>query len=278
MTAIARRPKDTGCPEQALVAATVDRLNALGVYLRYETGDPLAAKRQALSGWIEEIDLAFPDRPPVSRLLEALQRDGFGGNRRALSASILLRYGWSSGFLIGLWLATGNVAAGARLALCFSSNSVLTDVAVKDAGRVFSSDVHSEAEMRALLLRELSGRAAPIVEAHHRWSGFSRKALWSMVTSSWAAQFVLISEKLGDPERGLAEAEAVMRLDPEIEAARPELYMIEAEGKRGVCQMRRLCCLWFKGPKRQFCASCPIIPDDERLEKNRRWIAQRGRV
>jgi hypothetical protein len=273
MSTAVRKPR-TPNADMELIAATVEKLNELGIYLRYAAGEPAAGK---LSGWIDEFDLAFPERQPMTKLFEALSEGGFGGNRRALSASIMLRYGWSSGFLIGLWLTQGAVAAGARLSLRFSSNAVLMEIAVRDCARVFGAD-GDPAWLRGLLVRELAGRAAPIVEAHHRWSGFSRKALWSMVTSSWAAQFVHISEKLGEPERGLAEADALMRIDPEIEAARPELYMIEADGRRGVCQMRRLCCLWFKGSKRQFCASCPIIPEDERLERNRSWVAQRGVV
>ncbi len=276
MSATVRKPARPRDPDAPLIPATVDRLNALGAYLKYQFGDPTGGRPQPLSGWIDEWDLAFPDRAPVTGLFAALSRDGFGGNKRALSASVMLRYGWSSGFHVGLWLTTGCVASGVQLKLRWSSNAVLTEIAIADCARVFPAGEHEH--MRALLVRELAGRAAPIVEAHHRWSGFSRKALWSMVTSSWAAQFVHISEKLGEPEQGLAEADALLRIDPEIEAARPDLYMIESEGRRGVCQMRRLCCLWFKGPRREFCASCPIIPDEERLDRNRRWIAQKGLV
>lgn len=278
MSAVAR-PKPEACdPDMALVVQSVERLNALGAYLRYASPAelPTTPRQRATAGWIEEYDLAFPDRPPVSKLFAALTTDGFGGNKRALSASVMLRYGWSSGFLIGTWLTTGAVASGTRMLLRFSPNAVLMEIAVTDCARVFDSDGADRDQMRVLLMRELAGRAAPIVEAHHRWSGFSRKALWSMVTSSWGAQFVHISEKLGAPERGLEEAAAVMKLDPEIGAASPDLYMVHADGKRGVCQMRKLCCLWFKGPRREFCASCPIIPGEDRLERNRKWIAQRG--
>lgn len=168
------RTQPTCNPDMAVVGETVERLNALGAYLRYQSGDPTGGKRLPLSGWIDEWDLAFPDRAPLSGLFAALARDGFGGNKRALSASILLRYGWSSGFHVGLWLTTGCVAAGVQMKLRFSSNAVLTEIAIRDCARVFPPHERDPADMRSLLVRELAGRAAPIVEAHHRWSGFSR--------------------------------------------------------------------------------------------------------
>lgn len=259
----------------AQIAAEVDRLNTLDAFLRYRTGDPLGVRAERNAGWLAEAQLVRLEDGPQVRLLEALAQGGFGGNRRALSASILLRYGWSSGFLVGAYLLSRRVYEGADLVLRFTPNAVLVEVAVRGAASITDVELGDRAA-RETLARDLMHRAAPIVEAHHRWSGFSRKALWAMAVSSFAAQFISISEKMAVPEHGLLEADAVLSLMPETDMARPDLYLVRAEGRRGVCQMRRLCCLWFKGEKRQFCASCPIIPDDERLERNQRWIAERG--
>lgn len=255
------------------IANQAAQLNALSPYIRYKAGDPLKSRDRF--GWINEADLAAVDAPAQQRLLRALSHEGFGGNRRAVSASILLRYGWSSGYLIGLWLTRGQVAIRPALALRFTSNTVLSEIAVKSCDGFLDETASTRAALYAALSHELIWRAEPIVEAHHAWSGFSRKALWSMVTSSWAAQFIQISELIGDPERGLTDARHVLGMDARIAAASPDLYVVEAEGKRGACQRRQLCCLWFKGPKRQFCSSCPIIADSERLTRNRACIAQR---
>jgi hypothetical protein len=259
----------------AVITEDVARLNELAAFLRYRSGDPLSQRAERGAGWVSEADMAKLEEGPQAGLLAALERDGFGGNRRALSASILLRYGWSSGFLIGAYLVSHRVYEGADIALRFSQNSVLMEVAVRAAASVRAIEL-GDISARETLARELTARAAPIVEAHHQWSGFSRKALWAMVVSSFAAQFTHVAEKLENPEHGLIEADAVLRLMPETDEARPDLYLVRAEGRRGVCQMRRLCCLWFKGPKRQFCASCPILTDEERLLRNERWIADRG--
>jgi hypothetical protein len=262
-------------PIARTIAEDVQRLNDLGAYLKYTIGNPLAARAGRAAGWIAEAELGQVEGPQ-EKLFAPLARDGFGGNRRAISASVLLRYGWSSGFLIGAYLVSGRVYRNADLALRFSSNTVLAEIAIRSADAVIEPGELGNPEARAALAHELHSHAAPIVEAHHQWSGFSRKALWSMVVSSFGSQFTHISEKLGNPEHGLIEADHILTQLPEIEAARPDLYMVRAEGKRGVCQMRRLCCLWFKGGKKQFCASCPIIPDDDRLARNAKWIADRG--
>lgn len=32
------------------------------------------------------------------------------------------------------------------------------------------------------------------------------------------------------------------------------------------------CCLYFKSPGRNFCASCPILTKEDRLSRNRSWV------
>lgn len=268
-SALHSRGADTVNVDQLIV-----RLNGLGGFLTLHAS--ILPTQPDDSGWIAEEDLHSTDQGPQLAILDRLAAHGFGGSRRALSASLLLRYGWSSGLLIGAWLASSVVIRRARLALRFSDNAVLTAVALQSYDTaVPASPSWPEAERR-MLAAELVRHASPIVDAHHRWSGFSRKALWSMVTSSWAAQFAYIGERLNAPERGLSEAIAVLSIHAEIRDASPELYLVRADGKRGVCQMRRLCCLWFKTGQRQFCTSCPIIPAHERMARNIAWIAKHG--
>lgn len=267
----------TSLDEAMDLGALVGRLNALEPHLKFQVGDPLERENAIEDGWLDEADLTTIEAGRQRRVVERLSGGEFGASRRAVSASVLLRYGWSAGLLVGVYLTSGIVLRGAKLRLRFTpAHAALADVSVLSVTNVVNLQMHTEQGLRRSLSDELISHAQPIVEAHHEWSGFSRKALWSMVTSSWGAQFTHISERLGTPERGLAEAEQVLKLDPVIEAARPDMYVVEADGKQGVCQMRRLCCLWFKSGKRQFCASCPIIPADDRLERNRKWIAQRG--
>jgi hypothetical protein len=96
-----------------------------------------------------------------------------------------------------------------------------------------------------------------------------------MAASSWAGQFANVACQLGDEARGVAEARATLAQVPEIARAAPLLYEVRSGGASRTCQRMRACCLYFKGSgNRRFCASCPIIPEAERLERNRVWIEQ----
>jgi hypothetical protein len=85
-----------------------------------------------------------------------------------------------------------------------------------------------------------------------------------------------VARQLGDEKRGVREARSLLAVVPEINRAAPELYEVHSAGNSRTCQKLRACCLYFKSRKGQFCACCPIIPDAERLERNRSWVASQG--
>ena len=95
-----------------------------------------------------------------------------------------------------------------------------------------------------------------------------------MTVSSWAAQMANVARQLGDPERGIREARAMFALDAEIMRAAPDLYEVRCGEVARTCQRRAGCCLYFKSEGRPFCTSCPILPEAERLARNRAWIAK----
>jgi hypothetical protein len=130
-----------------------------------------------------------------------------------------------------------------------------------------------ESDLLQRLLESLVVFTEPIVTTQHAWSGFSRHALWAMATSSWAEQFANIARQIGDEARGVREAKAIFELVPELSRAAPMLYVVRGGQLTRTCQKRSACCLYFKTSPRFFCASCPIIPEAERLERNRAWVA-----
>ena len=95
-----------------------------------------------------------------------------------------------------------------------------------------------------------------------------------MAVSSWGAQMANIARQLGDPERGIREARAMFALNPEIKRAAPDLYEVRCGKAARTCQRRAGCCLYFKSEGRPFCTSCPILPEAERLARNRAWVAK----
>lgn len=266
-------------PARPILADTIAKLSAFNLHLR------VVSRPLERSSWFDADALASPQGEALTRLLQAFGRRGIAPNRKAASASLLLRLGWAGGFAIGAYLICGRVPTLRDYAVSFSPTMLLQSIWVRDA--LFIS-VHDDAltggpewiesvevsDLRGRLIESLVLFTEPIVATQHGWSGFSRHALWAMVTSSWAEQFANIARQIGDEPRGVREAKAVFELVPEVNRAAPALYEVQGGRMTRTCQRRSACCLYFKSSARYFCASCPIIPESERLERNRAWVAK----
>jgi hypothetical protein len=276
-------------------ADTLEELAGLQLYLQVSTDGPARGGEIAASGqWLSGADLARPDQPPLAGLLARFAVTGRTTNRRVASASFLLRFGWVSGFAIASYLACDRVPRLSNYAVLFAPTSLLHALRIRAVTFHDRSQPPSRgggahpapggprvlrpkpAWLRERLLTSLWQLSEPVVAAQHAWSRFSRHALWSMVTSSWGAQFTSLARQLGDAPRGIAEARALFALHPELSRAAPELYEVCEADSACTCQRRAACCLYFKRPGQPFCASCPLLPEAERLERNRQWVrAQR---
>lgn len=255
---------DTIRPPVPGLAALRERAAPLTGALRLET-DP--ADRD---GWIGRDMLTDPETGPFAELHARFVTGGFACNKRAAAASLLLRYGWAAGFQIASWLDSGHVVRLDQFAIKFSASTLVEGVWIE---RACIDIATGEQAGLAALLASLKDFTGPLVESQHRWSRFSRHALWSMAVSSWAAQFTAIGQRLGRREEAMDMARAMFARDPEIARAAPQTYVVgEGERARG-CQVRAACCLYYKGPARHFCVSCPIIPQEERLARNREWCS-----
>src|SRR5262249_58897359 len=132
-------------------------------------------------------------------------------------------------------------------ALLFSPSTLLKAVWIREAqfigcagdplagGAEWIATVTDD-ELRERLQESLVAATEPVVAALRTWSGYSRHALWAMVTSSWAAQFANVARQLGDERRGLRAARAVLARNPEIARAAPILYAVEHVGVTRTCQ------------------------------------------
>ncbi|WP_123905463.1 (2Fe-2S)-binding protein [Sphingobium cloacae] len=220
-------------------------------------------------GWLDRDMLCQPDSGPLAALNARMAALGFGANRRAVSASLLLRHGWAAGFLIGAWLHGRVVPQIGDFGLKFSSMTLVEALWVREARIVVPAD---EEEGRRLLLEALLAFSEPLVASQHGWSRYSRRALWAMIVSSWMAQFAAIGQRLGRRDAAVAEARQLLALDTEIAAAAPDFYDVHVGARSEVCQKRAACCLYHKGPRKEFCVSCPLLSEAERLRRNRIWV------
>jgi len=274
------RPTQTRAhPSQPILFDTIAKLSVFELYLK------VVSRPTERPGWIDAQALASHQSEALARLLQAFKQHGLAPNRKAASASLLLRLGWAGGFAIGAYLVCRRVPTLRDYAVLFSPTMLLQSIWVRDAlfvgvhddplagGPEWIESVEAS-DLRRRLLESLVVFTEPIVATQHAWSGFSRHALWAMVTSSWAEQFANIARQIGDEPRGVREARAVFELVPELNRAAPALYDVHGGQVVRTCQRRSACCLYFKSNARYFCASCPIIPESERLERNHAWVAR----
>jgi hypothetical protein len=237
------------------------------------------------SGWIDALALSGCCSAELESLQRSFKLHGLAPNKKAGSASLLLRFGWAGGFAITAYLACGRVPVLRNYAIQFTSTMLFRGLWVGSAGFIgkLGDPLAGQPDwirtvapnaLRERLLESLIAFTEPVIVAQHAWSGFSRRALWAMVTSSWAEQFASVARQMGDVSRGVHEARAIFGALSELQQAAPELYEVASGGCVRTCQRRAACCLYFKSDKRYFCASCQIIPESERLERNRVWVAR----
>ena len=225
-------------------------------------------------GWIERDALLKPDEQPLAEVQARVAAPELGEaqSRKAASAWLMLRFGWSCGLQIAGWLALGRVIRVDDYALKLPPGRQLDAVCVK-AGAVDAASAAGCARRR--LLAAMVGTVEPVLDVQHRWSGLSRGALWAFVASSWASHFVHMGQQLGDEQRGRREAEALFALLPQVRRAAPRLFTVASGGLEGVCQTRRACCRNHRRTGGKYCTSCPLLAEAERLERYRGWVAAR---
>ncbi len=241
--------------------------------------------------WMSHSELCHPEVGFYAALLQALMTGSSIASRRFAAASFLLRYGWSSGAMIAPLLMDRPIPwyTAEEAALCFADNTLFqaiclgSDHFIIDQKHAYSAHPHcalvySDKDVAIRWIADqLLCQAQPIVEALHRWSGFSHKALWAMVSSSWIGQLLNVSKTLQRPAERLRRYLTVFyeHWQPLTDAL-PRCYFIREQDKTHFFHVRASCCLYFKGKERHFCASCPVLPEDERIKRNRQWIEKYG--
>lgn len=225
-------------------------------------------------GWTGRAALMRPDEGALAAILARVAAPELGeaGSRKAASAWFMLRFGWSCGPAIAGYLVFNRVIRFDDYALKLPPGGQLDAVCLQAATLCTPAGSGSR---RARLLAELVDYIRPVLDAQHHWSGASRGALWALVTSSWASHFVHMGQQLGDEQRGRREAEACFAVVPHIHRAAPTLFTVAGGGFEGVCQVRRSCCRNHRRSGGQYCSSCPLLAENERLGRYQQWVATR---
>jgi hypothetical protein len=135
--------------------------------------------------------------------------------------------------------------------------------------------VTTVADRHALLraLRSaLVSQAMPVVEALHEWSGFARRGTWGMLTSSWAAHITSLHGDSRDQRPALPILRAFFAGDDVVAIMQPRMHEVSCQGVTHLYQRRASCCRLYLLPQHELCASCPLVSQEERLDRNRAWM------
>ena len=125
-------PVHSSRPARAFSADTADldileRLRSVELHLQVRSG--VAPPEVSL---MEPADLLRPESGPAARLL-ALFAPPVHGNRRAVAASLMLRFGWAAGYAIGSYMVCERVPRLNDYALEFSEQGLLRALWIRAA-------------------------------------------------------------------------------------------------------------------------------------------------
>lgn len=236
-------------------------------------------------GWIAGDDLRDAGAGPFHDLLIRIGNVARTTDRRTIAASFAMRFGWASAIAITAYLRERRVPdiALANASFLFRPSTFFDRAALHEPrGWCLAGDrgaaetlrpVPDVAALRGALRATLADQAAPVVEALYRWSGFARRGTWGMLTSAWVSQFTTNAEPRDDQRALLPELEALFAGDDLVALMRPRLHAVTVGGATHLFQRRASCCRIYLLPGNELCASCPLVGDDERLARNRTWMA-----
>jgi FhuF 2Fe-2S C-terminal domain len=292
------------------ISAEPDRLSPIAAcYEHLRTIHPnwyVEWGRRDEDGWISGEAFTNAFEGPFYELLERIGARIQTADRKIIAASFVLRFAWSAGvavapFLleqcvpdvrlenvslkfnrsnlfekVSLHVAQGvsNAQSGVAEQLTVTSNNC-------DRGPTYpvSTEPHIQPldpnnPLLAALWTTLVEQAQPVVDALYAWSHFSKRAMWGQITSSWGSQFTTIFGQLHRHLEALDHARLFFDLPGFLMGARPTFYLVNHLQITRVYQRRASCCLYFKLPNGSYCASCPLISQDERVRRNKEWIAR----
>lgn len=240
--------------------------------------------------WLTPAQLAGSKSEPLHQLLHQIEVQSGISSRRYAAAAFLLRYGW----VCSVWLAPFYVdrliplTSPNQLNLKYSADGYLYAFSFNSgcyAAHKESSDYRFEEERAPTKLyqtvdegmgcitEQLLSHHKPIIDTLHRWSRYSHKALWAMCSTTWVTQLLQILRALSfQPEQIETQLTAFYRALNSITHSLPEYYHLVQSGETHYFVKNRSCCLYFKGESRHFCMNCPLIPPEERLQRNRACI------
>jgi hypothetical protein len=236
-------------------------------------------------GWITGTDLRMAGKGPFNVLLSHIGDRLHTADRRTIAAAFALRYGWSAGMAIAPCVLGDCVPTITldNVSLKFGANTLFERVALHRPTGVMlhpgGGTPHpliqwllSHQDLLGWLRTSLVQQAQPIVDTLYEWSRFARKGLWGMITSSWGAQFMQICGAIDTQTSGLQYVEPFFAGNDVVAQMQPSFYPVTYHQVTHLYHRRATCCRYYLLPRGSYCASCPLLSQEERLQRNHTWM------
>jgi hypothetical protein len=269
------------------VRAVFAALEGMDPKWRVQIGQP-----EATDGWIRGTAFTDAKAGPFHAILLRMGERAKTGDRKTIAASFALRFGWAGSVAIAPFLThrcvpragLDNISIKFRETTLFERTALhepdgwhdAADVVIgADVPSLSAADADALANSASLLRRlrdELHQQAEPVVRAMYDWSGFAAKGSWGMITSSWAAQFITVCERLGSQAFAAPIMEAFFAGADDVGRMQPRTHPVTMRGVTHLYQRRASCCRYYLLPQGDLCASCPLVSHDERVRRNMEFM------
>jgi hypothetical protein len=93
-----------------------------------------------------------------------------------------------------------------------------------------------------------------------------------MITSSWGAQCIHIMGEIATQERGLPLVQQFFAGTDIVAQTQPSFYPVTYQHITHVYHRRATCCRYYLLPQGNYCASCPLSPQEESVRRNIAWM------
>jgi ferric iron reductase protein FhuF len=266
-----------------------------------QTPSPMIAMNQALwarhpkwyveigqprgPGWIPGTALMTAREGPFQALLARIGERLQTADRRTIAASFALRYGWSSGVAMAPYLFYSCVPTITldNVSFKFNENGSFERAALHyPAGVMLPQDgvaphpsirwLSSPQTLFAWLRTSLVQQAQPVVDALYEWSHFSKRGIWGMITSAWGAQCIQIFGEIGEQIQGLSWVRQFFAGNDVVSQMQPQFYPVTYQHVTHVYHRGASCCRYYLLRQGHYCASCPLISQEDRLRRQRAWM------
>lgn len=218
--------------------------------------------------WLTASGLAADDGAGLDELMRAYGASwGVADDRRSQAAFVILDYTWYvTAPLVAAHLISGRLPSLEGAAVWLDAGSRTGALALAAAPPCRSS-AERLGDQVAAHLRPLIER---VVERH----SLGRRAAWLGVGDRIVGAFEHVGDLIGDRERAQADAAAVVhRGGSELDSPRHRFSTYEHGGVERTIGIRASCCRFYRTPAARYCLTCPLIREDERIERVRDWIA-----